>query len=325
MIPRATAVVTALSGLVQGALASRTASCSKSTFKSLDLKGIKITSLDVTPAHNYSTSGRNATGGVGVIPDIPGSPAPTVDICFITITYTHHGQKDVVSAYIGLPLNANDWNSQFLMDGGGAWYAGGQPEVLSPVLAGYASSSTDGGHGVTASTGDWALTKKGDINWPNVWDFSSVAIAEAAILGKMATKVYYGSEPKYSYWHGCSTGGRQGHAMAQQYPELFDGIVGGAPAVNWDKFAPAGFWGPLKAQLLGKSWIFSFDVESCHFFFFNGILRYSHPSFTLLHLPFILASSLYHLLTGTQMFGHLFVSSRRLPTRLSQPAMSSTE
>lgn len=40
--------------------------------------------------------------------------------------------------------------------------------------------------------------------------------------------------------------------MAQQHPELFDGIVGGAPGVDWDKFAPAGFWGPVQAQLLGN-------------------------------------------------------------------------
>jgi feruloyl esterase len=256
MLPRIAAVIVAISGLAPGTLASHASPCSAKTFKSLKIKGIDIKSLDVTATHNLSTSGRNATGGVGVIPDIPGTSAPTVDICLVTITYTHHGQGDVVNTYIGLPLDAKDWNSRFLMDGGGAWYAGGESEVLAPVLAGYASSSTDGGHDNTASTGDWVLTKDGHINWPNVWDFSSIAIAEAAVLGKKATKLYYGCEPKYSYWHGCSTGGRQGHAMAQQYPELFDGIVGGAPAVNWDKFAPAGFWGPLTAQILGKRYVF---------------------------------------------------------------------
>lgn len=252
MLPRIPAIMAALSGLVSAASASHASPCTANTFKSLALKGVEITALNVTAAHNLSTGGRNATGGVGVIPDIPGTPAPRVDVCLITITYTHHGQHDVVNTYIGLPLNAKDWNSQFLMTGGGAWYAGGKGEILSPVLEGYASSSTDGGHGVTAAVADWALTKDGNINWPNVQDFSSVAIAEAAVLGKRATKLYYGSAPKYSYWHGCSTGGRQGHAMAQQHPELFDGIVGGAPGVNWDKFAPAGFWGPVQAQLLGK-------------------------------------------------------------------------
>lgn len=89
-------------------------------------------------------------------------------------------------------------------------------------------------------------------NWPALWDFASVALFEAAVIGKKATEIYYGSTPKYSYWNGCSTGGRQGHMMAQQHPELFDGIVGGAPAINWDKFIPSEFWSPFMAQLLGK-------------------------------------------------------------------------
>ena len=40
--------------------------------------------------------------------------------------------------------------------------------------------------------------------------------------------------------------------MAQDYPELFDGIVAGTPAISWDKFAAAGLWIPFVAQSLGK-------------------------------------------------------------------------
>ncbi|KAJ5600821.1 hypothetical protein N7450_001888 [Penicillium hetheringtonii] len=202
------------------------------------------------PLITFQQAAVTPLGGVGIIPDIPGTPAPTIDICLIRVTYTHPGKHDTVKTYIGLPLSPKDWNSRFVMDGGGAYYAGGESEVLSPVLAGYASSSTDGGHDGNTLTADWGLTSDGKTNWPALKDFSSLAIAEAAKLGQQATKIYYGKEPKYSYWHGCSTGGRQGHAMAQQYPELFDGIVGGAPAVSWDKFAPAGWWAPFMAQLL---------------------------------------------------------------------------
>jgi hypothetical protein len=254
-----TATFAVLFGLLLSALAlveprSRVSACSLRTFKSLSLENIHIKSLNVTATYDLSTSGRNATGGVGVIPDIPGVETPTVDICLISLTYTHLGQHDLVNTYIGLPLDVKDWNTRFLMHGGGGWYAGGESSVLTPVLLGYASSSTDGGHGVSASTADWGLTDDGHTNWPALRDFSSITISEAAILGKMATKIYYGSAAKYSYWHGCSTGGRQGHAMAQDHPELFDGIVAGAPAISWDKFAPAGLWGPFVAQLLGRSY-----------------------------------------------------------------------
>ncbi|OQE21990.1 hypothetical protein PENSTE_c011G09644 [Penicillium steckii] len=236
--------------LVAGVNSSSHSACTARRFASLNLRDIHITSLNVTAAHDLSTSGRNATGGVGIIPDIPGTPAPTIDICLIRVTYTHPGKHDSVNTFIGLPLDPKDWNSRFVMNGGGAWYAGGESEVLSPVLAGYASSSTDAGHDGNALTADWGLTSDGKTNRAALRDFSSLAIGEAAKLGQQATKIYYGTKPKYSYWHGCSTGGRQGHAMAQQYPELFDGIVGGAPAVSWDRFAPAGWWAPFMAQLL---------------------------------------------------------------------------
>lgn len=244
-----------LCGLFRATIATKephVSACSPKRFKSLSLENIEIISLNVTANRNFSTSGRNATGGVGVIPDIPGAETAAVDICLISLTYTHPGQHDLINTYIGLPLDADKWNSRFLMHGGGGWLAGGQSSILTPVLLGYASSSTDAGHGPSESTADWGLTNQGQTNWPALRDFSSLAISEAAVLGKLATRLYYGAHARYSYWHGCSTGGRQGHAMAQEHPELFDGIVAGAPAIVWDKFAPAGLWGPFIAQLLGK-------------------------------------------------------------------------
>ena len=49
--------------------------------------------------------------------------------------------------------------------------------------------------------------------------------AKATIAG------YYGNAPSKSYWNGCSTGGRQAFMEAQKYPEDYDGILAGAPAI----------------------------------------------------------------------------------------------
>ncbi|CAI7624980.1 tannase and feruloyl esterase [Penicillium manginii] len=233
--------------LFVGTRASTSLFCTKDTFSSLTLDGIHVASLNVTAASGLPISGYLSTDdSTGSRRQMP----PTVDICLVTLTYTHPGTGDNVNTYIGLPLDAENWNSRFLMDGGGGWVAGGQEKVLTPVGLGYVSSSTDGGHNASTTTAQWGLKAPGKTNWPALEDFASRALHEAALLGKMAIKLYYKSEPRYSYWNGCSTGGRQGHMMAQNYPELFDGIVGAAPAINWDKFITAEFWGAFMANIL---------------------------------------------------------------------------
>jgi hypothetical protein len=44
---------------------------------------------------------------------------------------------------------------------------------------------------------------------------------------------YYGQEPRYSYFTGCSDGGRQALMEAERYPRDFNGIVAGAPGMNF--------------------------------------------------------------------------------------------
>jgi len=49
------------------------------------------------------------------------------------------------------------------------------------------------------------------------------------VKAKAIITAYYGKAPKYSYWYGCSTGGRQGLMEAQRFPTDFDGVIAGAP------------------------------------------------------------------------------------------------
>lgn len=75
----------------------------------------------------------------------------------------------------------------------------------------------------------------------SVTDFSHRAVQVAAVIGKTIAASYYGANPHHSYYNGCSAGGRQGISVASRYPDLFDGIVAGSPAVDWNRFlgAPA--------------------------------------------------------------------------------------
>src|SRR5262249_51139040 len=60
---------------------------------------------------------------------------------------------------------------------------------------------------------------------------------------------YYGESQKFSYWNGCSTGGRQGLMEAQRFPQDYDGVLAGAPANNWDRFIPAELWPEVAMKL----------------------------------------------------------------------------
>ena len=67
---------------------------------------------------------------------------------------------------------------------------------------------------------------------------------------KAIAATYYGLAPARNYWDGCSTGGRQGFALAQRYPEELDGWLVGAPAVNYGRFRIAQIWGPVAMKEL---------------------------------------------------------------------------
>jgi hypothetical protein len=65
-----------------------------------------------------------------------------------------------------------------------------------------------------------------------VTDFGYRAIHEMTVQGKAIVNGFYSSAPKFSYFNGCSLGGRQGITEAQRYPADYDGIVAGAPAAK---------------------------------------------------------------------------------------------
>jgi hypothetical protein len=59
--------------------------------------------------------------------------------------------------------------------------------------------------------------------------------------------------PKYSYFNGCSTGGRQGLMEAQRYPDDYNGIVSAAPAINWPKLMMQSIWGTVVMKAAGNA------------------------------------------------------------------------
>jgi feruloyl esterase len=143
---------------------------------------------------------------------------------------------------VKLPAN---WNNRFYMVGGGG-YAGqlSLPQMNAGLQKGYATATTDTGHDAAKEPlGTFAERRPDNPNADRKkLDYAYLAVHNTAVLAKQIIQAYYGSAPKYSYWVGCSTGGRQGLIEAQRYPEDFDGYVIGAPVLKVSGENLRGIW-----------------------------------------------------------------------------------
>lgn len=163
---------------------------------------------------------------------------PSNGWCRVTATVTHPPSGDRVKIFIGLPVT--NWNGRFRGNGGGGFSGGSPSSLRGPVAQGYASGATDTGH--EGGSGSFALDAQGRLNWQAIRDNAYLGIHDMTVVGKALTQVFYGKAPRYSYFVGGSTGGRQGLMEAQRYPNDYDGIVSGCPAINWHRFIPAILW-----------------------------------------------------------------------------------
>jgi pimeloyl-ACP methyl ester carboxylesterase len=218
--------------------------CSRMAITTPDIPGVDILDMSATQLRNYSEVTGEAwdTGPLTIA---------GLDVCSVTITYTHPGWDDTIHVETWLPLSG--WNGRFQASSGGGWVTGFRQGLAIRAAQGYAVSVTDGGHAADSSGADeWALNEEdGLVNLHLLEDFASLALHELAVIGKSLTESFYGVPPAYSYWNGCSTGGRQGLMLAQRYPTDFDGIVAAAPAINWDVFVPATFWPQVVMNQMG--------------------------------------------------------------------------
>jgi feruloyl esterase len=169
-------------------------------------------------------------------------------VCRVTAVATHPPAADKVRIWVAIPTS--NWNGRFLGTGGGGLVGGSEAGAIQPVALGFAAGATDGGH--EDGSGAFALDAKGRLNWESIRNFAHVGIHEMTVTGKALTQAMYGAAPRYSYFNGCSTGGRQGLMEAQRYPQDYDGILSAAPAINWNRFHMQHLWGPVIMNAAGN-------------------------------------------------------------------------
>lgn len=125
------------------------------------------------------------------------------------------------------------WNGRFLFQGGGGLNGSvGEPTGQNaagdtPALArGFAIVSTDTGHQGSGFDASFMADQQAAL------DFFFAANTKLTPVAKAMISAHYAREIDYSYFVGCSTGGREGMIMSQRNPSFFDGIVSGAPAMR---------------------------------------------------------------------------------------------
>jgi feruloyl esterase len=170
--------------------------------------------VSITFAKTIDTGTFTPDGGASTISHLP-------VFCRVVAIIKPTADSDI-GTEVWLPVA--DWKGKFLAVGSGGW--GGSiayDEMADALRRGYATSATDDGH---AGRGASFL-----VGHPEKFvDFAYRAEHEMTVEAKMLIRAFYGRAPRYSYWNGCSGGGREGLLQAYRYPDEFDGIIAGDPA-----------------------------------------------------------------------------------------------
>ena len=172
-----------------------------------------------------------------------GSTSSGVPYCLVKVLV-----PPAINIWVGLPTGGQ-WIGRLQSEGGGG-FAGSVNIPVNSISGGYIGIQTDTGHnGGGGSFGMLTPVPNGAPNVQLQTDFAYRSEHEMAVIGKQLAQAFYGTQPVFSYWNGCSTGGRQGLRMAQDYPGDYNGILAGAPAVHFDRLGVAQTWPQLPMLL----------------------------------------------------------------------------
>ncbi|KAJ9665464.1 hypothetical protein H2201_004346 [Coniosporium apollinis] len=163
-------------------------------------------------------------------------PDATFDYCNVTFAYTHNGRNDTVHVRYWLPTPEKFQNRYLSTGGGGYAINSGTRSLPGGIIYGAVAGATDGGFGsFNTNFNQVFLIQNGTINWESLFMFGYQGIHEMSVLGKEFTRLFFNmSDTKlYSYYQGCSEGGREGWSQVQRYGNQFDGVITGAPAFRF--------------------------------------------------------------------------------------------
>jgi feruloyl esterase len=219
------------------------------------------------------------------VPASTGLPA----LCSVKLVVSSNGNpgQSQIAIAVMLPegslgtASAAAWNGRFLGTGnggfGGTVATGNMIGALGPpyVATGrtYVVANTDLGTGILFHcTVQFCGSAQGVALYPGqtpgglhgdpaaIEDFGAGATHLMTVAGRALTRLFYGVPARASFFHGCSTGGRQALTEAERFPADYDGIVAGSPAYDLTHLHDAAadlyeatHFGPIDAQGLPNS------------------------------------------------------------------------
>ncbi len=203
------------------------------------LAALTLPDTTITSAQTVAVGAFTPPGGLGfpeaVMARFRASVADLPAFCRGAATLRPTSDSDIK---IEVWMPSSGWNGKFLGVGNGGW-AGTitYPALTDALRRGYAAASTDTGHTGRAGDASFALGHPEKLT-----DFGYRAVHEMTVTAKAIIADFYEDRPRFSYWNGCSTGGKQGLTEAQRFPDDYDGIVAGAPANFWTHLMTGLIW-----------------------------------------------------------------------------------
>ncbi|CAG7948713.1 unnamed protein product [Penicillium salamii] len=200
--------------------------CTVSNVRSALPSNGTLLGIDMIPSAVTAAAVYNASAGMG--------STETYTYCNVTVTYEHTGKGDSVVIKYAFP-KPSDFKKRFYVAGGGGFSL--SSDATGGLEYGAVGGATSAGYDAfDNSYDDVVLYGNGTINWDATYMFGYQALGEMTKIGKVLTRGFYGmssSTKVYTYYEGCSDGGREGMSQIQRYGEEYDGAITGAPAFRF--------------------------------------------------------------------------------------------
>lgn len=187
--------------------------------------GAAMAAMDCAALLGVTTADATMTAAAVVNPPASvGGQSVTTTFCRVQGT-ARPSLDSEIKFEVWLPPATASWTGRLKVNGTGG-YAGAIPyaRLNQDIGDGFVTAGSNMGHDGGESPA-WTLNRP-----EKVKDWGLRAHFSVTTAAKTLAQAMYGQPVAYSYFEGCSNGGRQALLMAQNYPELFDGIVAGAPS-----------------------------------------------------------------------------------------------